>query len=215
MENYEIGKRIEARRNQLDFTLDDIAKAVGVAKSTIQRYEKGTIHRVKLPVIEAIARILCVDPAWLCGLTDGNSPVDFDPSFLSSSVIVALKQYCRVMKTPEQYSKILHHYSSHPQHIAARIKGSPLKPDEDQALFAILGFGVSVAIELGRSSATTIDEYYDLYITITSAEVSSAGTSPEDEHLLAAYRAASPDDRAIIDNIVRRYTHAAEATRLA
>lgn len=39
-------------------------------------------------------------------------------------------------------------------------------------------------------------------------------TDPE-RALIAAYRAASPDDRAIIDNIVRRYTHAAEATRLA
>ena len=41
------------------------------------------------------------------------------------------------------------------------------------------------------------------------------GLSDPERALIAAYRAASPDDRAIIDNIVRRYTHAAEATRLA
>lgn len=67
MTNLEIGKRIESRRKDLDLTLDDIALRVGVAKSTIQRYEKGTIAKIKLPVIEAIARVLDVDPAWLCG----------------------------------------------------------------------------------------------------------------------------------------------------
>ena len=36
-----------------------------------------------------------------------------------------------------------------------------------------------------------------------------------EENLLAAYRAASPDDRAIIDNIVSRYTHAAEIEKHA
>lgn len=65
-----LGQRIEQRRKQLGLTLDDIAKEIGVAKSTIQRYEKGTIGTIKLPVIEAIARIMDVDPAWICGKTD-------------------------------------------------------------------------------------------------------------------------------------------------
>ena len=51
-------------------TLDDIAKSIGLSKSTIQRYEKGTISRIKLPVIESIARVLNVDPNWLIGNTD-------------------------------------------------------------------------------------------------------------------------------------------------
>ena len=55
MDNKEIGLRIESRRKELGLTLDDIAQDVGVAKSTIQRYEKGTIDKLKLPVIDAIA----------------------------------------------------------------------------------------------------------------------------------------------------------------
>ena len=68
--NYDIGNRISSARDQRGMTLDEIAKAVGVTKSTIQRYEKGTIERIKLPVIESIARVLRVDPNWLIGNTD-------------------------------------------------------------------------------------------------------------------------------------------------
>lgn len=70
MEKQTIGQRIEMRRRELGLTLDDIANEIGVARSTIQRYEKDSIEKVKLPVIEAIARVLCVNPAWLCCKSD-------------------------------------------------------------------------------------------------------------------------------------------------
>lgn len=70
MDNKAIGKRIEMRRKQLNLTLEDIASDIGVARSTVQRYERGSIAKIKLPVIEAIARVLTVDPAWLCCKTD-------------------------------------------------------------------------------------------------------------------------------------------------
>jgi len=70
MGDKKIGSRIEQRRKDLGLTLDDIAQEIGVAKSTIQRYEKGTIEKIKLPVIEAISRALHVDPAWICCKTD-------------------------------------------------------------------------------------------------------------------------------------------------
>lgn len=69
MTNLEIGQRMEARRTGLGLTLDDVALRVGVAKSTIQRYEKGKIEKLKQPVIEAIAAALDADPAWICGKT--------------------------------------------------------------------------------------------------------------------------------------------------
>jgi predicted transcriptional regulator len=39
--NMQTGKRIQARREELGLNLGDIAQKVGVAVSTIQRYEKG------------------------------------------------------------------------------------------------------------------------------------------------------------------------------
>ena len=73
MDNKAIGLRIEHRRKQLGFTLEFIADEIGVAKSTIMRYERGTIKKIKLPVIEAIARALDVNPAWLCYKSDNMS----------------------------------------------------------------------------------------------------------------------------------------------
>jgi len=70
MGNKDIGLRIEHRRKELGLTLDDVAQEIGVAKSTIQRYEKGTIEKIKLPVIEAISRVLHVRPDWICCKTD-------------------------------------------------------------------------------------------------------------------------------------------------
>ena len=43
MTNVEIGARIKYVRDLREATLDDIAKKVGVTKSTIQRYENGKI----------------------------------------------------------------------------------------------------------------------------------------------------------------------------
>lgn len=74
MGNAIVGERITIRRKALGLTLDDIASEIGVDKSTIQRYEKGTIEKLKLPVIEAIARVLKVNPAWLVGKSDDISP---------------------------------------------------------------------------------------------------------------------------------------------
>lgn len=71
------GARMKARRIELNLTLEDIAKKLGLAKSTVQRYESGTIQSLKLPVIEALARELGVTPAWLCGKTDDlGAPAD-------------------------------------------------------------------------------------------------------------------------------------------
>lgn len=61
----DIGNRISSRRKELNFTLQEIADMVGVASSTIQRYEKGLITKLKLPVIESIAKALNVNPVWL------------------------------------------------------------------------------------------------------------------------------------------------------
>ena len=70
MTNIEIGNRIKYARNLRKSTLDDVAKKVGVTKSTIQRYETGKITTIKLPVVEAIAIALNVNPAWVVGKSD-------------------------------------------------------------------------------------------------------------------------------------------------
>ena len=73
-ENIELGRRIRQRRQELDKTQGDIASQIGVAVSTIQRYEAGTIERPKLPVIEANANSISVNPDWLVGKAENPEP---------------------------------------------------------------------------------------------------------------------------------------------
>ena len=63
-----LAERLKYARVELrDLTLEDIAKASGVARSTVQRYETAKIQKVKIPVIESFARVLNVNPCWLSG----------------------------------------------------------------------------------------------------------------------------------------------------
>ena len=75
LSNEEIGVRIHDTRIARSLTLGEIAAQVGVAESTIQRYEKGTISRLKLPVLESIASVLRVNPNWLIGNVEDSAPV--------------------------------------------------------------------------------------------------------------------------------------------
>ena len=65
----QMGDRMSQRRKELELTLKDVASEIGVAASTIQRYEKGQFENIKMPVVEAIARALAVSPEWLTGAT--------------------------------------------------------------------------------------------------------------------------------------------------
>lgn len=105
MGNSIVAARMRARRESLGLTLDDIAAEIGVSKSTIQRYETGTIERLKLPVIEAIANVLNVDPAWLIGKSDDCS-IHVSASSgvsLSSDEIQLLEDYRSLSKEGQNY----------------------------------------------------------------------------------------------------------------
>lgn len=66
-----IGERLKYARDELrGMSLQDVAEASGVARSTVQRYETAKIQNIKLPVVESFARVLNVNPAWLIGKSD-------------------------------------------------------------------------------------------------------------------------------------------------
>ncbi len=61
----DIGKRIKFAREERALTQEQLGQKLGMNKSTIQRYENGIIKTIKLPVIEAMAKVLEVNPDWL------------------------------------------------------------------------------------------------------------------------------------------------------
>ncbi len=73
-----IGKRIESARTDLKLTQEELAKKLGLNKSTIQRYEAGKVMKIKIPVIDAMAKALNVNPAWLTDKSDNKEPYSSD-----------------------------------------------------------------------------------------------------------------------------------------
>ena len=65
--------RISATREDVGITRKELAERIQVAASTITRYEKGTISKIKIPVIGAIARALNVNPLWIIGESEYKS----------------------------------------------------------------------------------------------------------------------------------------------
>ena len=63
----EFKDKIRMRREELNLTLDDVAKAVGVSTPTVLRWESGEIKNVRRDKIEKIAAALRVSPSYLMG----------------------------------------------------------------------------------------------------------------------------------------------------
>lgn len=70
------GQRIRDRRKELELSADDVAIDLGVSRSTIFRYENGSIEKVPANVLESLADILKTTPGYLMGWED--DPDDYD-----------------------------------------------------------------------------------------------------------------------------------------
>lgn len=74
MENIKIGTRIRQAREAKDMSQEELGTQLGLNKSTIQRYESGQVQRIKLPILENMAKILDVNPNWLILKSDDPKP---------------------------------------------------------------------------------------------------------------------------------------------
>ena len=61
----EIANKIKARRMELGLTLEDVAKAVGVGRSTVRKWETGMIKNMGRDKIAALAKVLQISPVEL------------------------------------------------------------------------------------------------------------------------------------------------------
>lgn len=91
-----VAERIAEARQYRGMTLTEVAEKVGIDKSTIMRYEKCQVKKMRLPVIEAIARALDVNPAWIVGKADrqlvsdsADKPLDGDLTKRQTEILSA------------------------------------------------------------------------------------------------------------------------------
>lgn len=65
---------IKRRRLELDLTLKQVAKALGVSEGTVSRYESGEIQNMGIDKVEALSRVLRCSPGYLMGWEDTANP---------------------------------------------------------------------------------------------------------------------------------------------
>lgn len=70
------GERIRARRNEINMTADELAEKIGVSRSTVFRYEGGSIEKIPYQKLIDIATALRTTWSYLMGIeTEAALPV--------------------------------------------------------------------------------------------------------------------------------------------
>lgn len=90
----EIYKIIKNRRLELGLTLKDVAKALGVAESTVSRYESSDIQNMGIDKIEALSKVLRCRPTYLMGWDEpySNEKTDFPLSNVEKQLILEFRR---------------------------------------------------------------------------------------------------------------------------
>lgn len=70
MAGSDMARRISELRKEKNMTLEDVAKIVGVGKSTVRKWETGMIKNMRRDKIATLAKALGTSPAYLLGWVD-------------------------------------------------------------------------------------------------------------------------------------------------
>lgn len=65
-----IGEKLKIRRKELNLTMLQVAKKVGVSEATVSRWESGDIANMRRDKIVSLANALKVSPDFIMGETD-------------------------------------------------------------------------------------------------------------------------------------------------
>lgn len=74
----EIANKIKTRRQELGLTLEDVAQAVGVGRSTVRKWETGMIKNMGRDKIAALAKVLQMNPVELVPAAGSERSEDDD-----------------------------------------------------------------------------------------------------------------------------------------
>jgi len=94
--------RIKNARKLRGVTMEELAAAIDMNKSTVQRYEAARIKTPKRPVVQAIASYLNVNMGWLTGESESIEPVDGDEEITRYLTLLETRPDLRsLLKTAE------------------------------------------------------------------------------------------------------------------
>ena len=74
-----MGDRIRALREARGMTQDELGEKLGVQKSAIRKYEKGSVENIKRSSIKIMADLFQVSPLYLMGLDESANAPELPP----------------------------------------------------------------------------------------------------------------------------------------
>lgn len=73
---------LENRRKELGLTLEEVGNYVGVSKSTVKKWETGSIDNMKRDKIALLAQILQVSPLTILGIEEKPDEAGLDENII-------------------------------------------------------------------------------------------------------------------------------------
>lgn len=119
------GDIMRYRRQELGMTMQDLADAIGVSKSTISRYESGGIEKLPVTHIGAIARALQVSPLYFLGFNDPDGLGEEQGAVLTYHVVnpLTVEDMARIYAESKSETDILvEKYEAAPEYIKEAIR---------------------------------------------------------------------------------------------
>ena len=104
MASEDMARRIRELRRERNLTLEQVAKVVGVGKSTVRKWDTGMIANMKRDKIAALAKALGTTPAYLMGWKEEQKNLPTDKQELTEGERMLLDLFNRV---PEDQQKLV------------------------------------------------------------------------------------------------------------
>lgn len=99
----DMARRIKELRKERNMTLEDVAKIVGVGKSTVRKWETGMIENMRRDKIAALAKALGTTPVALMGWIDEEEEKKND---ILSDIILKMRTDDTFMSVVENLYKL-------------------------------------------------------------------------------------------------------------
>lgn len=87
-----IYERIKERRKSLGLSADDVAKALGVSRATIYRYESADIEKLPTSTLEPLAAVLKCSPSYLMGWNSPENDTNFSLSDEEKELVLTYRR---------------------------------------------------------------------------------------------------------------------------
>ena len=123
-----IVKRIKKRRLGLKYSFQDLAYKTNMSKSTLQRYETGSIRNLPLDKLEVLASALQTTPSYLMGWDEVKKEPKKKGIKIPVLSRVASGIPIEMIEDVLDYEEITEDMSKHGKYFALKIQGDSMTP---------------------------------------------------------------------------------------